>query len=221
MELNDNDILLIERYLANELNERERKDFQARLNTDAELAAYVAAHRAIDAALIREQRKKRFAGYDKEIKRQNVLTVTMRYAAAAVLVLAAGITAYLQLNRQEQPPIAKAETPAQELLQVPQQTIQQTGNRGMGFAGTDSVQQLIPLWLTAAPADATASYLFRDTLQIFVPVTDIQLLKDSSFQQNLGISLTYDRTRNDTYFLRFRGKTYELKRYAKQAETLE
>jgi hypothetical protein len=222
MELNDNDILLVERYLTNELNERERKDFRARLNTDAELAAYVAAHRAVDAALTREHRKKRFAAYDKEIKRQNALTVTIRYAAAAAVVLAAGITAYLQWNKQEQPQLAQTEKPAQELLQIPQQTIQAREDRGMGFAGVDSTQQLIPLWLTAAPADAPAvTYLFRDTLQIFVPVADDMLLKDSAFQQSLGLFLTYDRTQNDTYFLAFRGKKYALKRYAQKPEALE
>ncbi|WP_250631659.1 anti-sigma factor family protein [Rhodoflexus caldus] len=222
MELNDNDTLLVERYLANELSESERKNFQARLQTDAELAAYVAAHRAVDAALTREHRKKRFAAYDKEIKRQNVLTVTIRYAAAAAVVLAAGIAAYWQWNKQEQPQLAQTKKPAQELLQIPQQTIQSRENTGMGFAGVDSAQQLIPLWLTAAPADApAATYLFRDTLQVFVPIADDTQLKDSAFQQSLGLFLTYDRTQNDTYFLTFRGKKYALKRYTPKPEALE
>jgi hypothetical protein len=107
-------------------------------------------------------------------------------------------------------------------LQIPQQTIQAQEDMGMGFAGVDSTQQFIPLWLTAAPADApTATYLFRDTLQVFVPVADDTKLKDSAFQQSLGLSLTYDRTQNDTYFLTFRGKKYALKRYAKKPEVLE
>lgn len=224
MELNDDDMLLVERYLANELNERERAAFQQRLEADADLAAYVAAHRAVDAALVRKHRKARFAQYEREIKRQNTLTVTLRYAAAAAVMLAAGITAYKQWNkREEQPQFARTrQEPAKVLLQIPQQIVQQRETTGMGFAGADSAQQQIPLWLTAAPADApTATYLFRDTLQIFVPITDDKQLKDSIFQQSLELSLIYDRTQNDTYFLTFRGKKYTLKRYGKKPEALE
>lgn len=222
MELNENDILLIERYLAGELSKREREDFQARLQADAELAAYVAAHQQADAALVRQHRKKRFARYDRELERSHTVSLMVRYAAAAAMVLAAGIVGYRKWNEeQKQAPIAKVETSVRELLQIRGQIIELRPDTGMGFAGTDSVQQTVPVWLTAAPAHLPVSYLFRDTLQIFIPLADAAQIKDTVFQRSLGLSLTYDRTRNDTYFLTFRGKTYALKRYGRQPEPLQ
>ncbi|MCS6968740.1 MAG: hypothetical protein RMJ44_08085 [Cytophagales bacterium] len=217
----EEDELLIEQYLAGELTAQQYKKMQERMATDTEFAQYVRQHEALDRALKRQAQLKRFKQYDQELQQQNSAKrwKIVRYAAAATVAIGLGLVAYWQWHQKDTySQLSQAKQAAKQLIIIEEQIIQPESR--MGFAGTETVPNQIPVWLIAAPKDTSPAYFFGDTLQLFLPYS-IEQLQDSAFVNTLQLSLIYDRTQNDTYFLNFKGKRYPLVRYNETPKKLE